>query len=280
MNELQRECFDVIETTLLEECYFMSGRLPTTVASRSLPPPVVGALERRRLAAYRTTSEEYAVHLAAWNRSTKPEPPASPSSDGGYSSSSASEYSYSTRQRARHSSNYCRGTVPPLRANHSGTKRRVSLCRQCGKTASECPGAKHAKGANQRCAFVCKTCGAGPLSCSCKTSLASPARRGPCFPTCKGRHRANAVDLSGILTSSRNAQGGGGGGAPGKPPPAARRPRTCRSCGKTMRECNGAKGGFVGGAQNCQFKCARCGTGPLLCQCAGGKENAAPSVHC
>jgi hypothetical protein len=275
MNELQIECFDVIESTLQDECYFMSGRLPVTVASRSLPPPVVGALERRRLAAYRTSSEEYAIHLAAWNRSSRPQPPASPSS-AGYSSS-ASEYSGSTQKPARGNPLSCRGTVPRiLRVKNSGSRRRASLCRQCGKMASECPGAKHDKGASQRCSFKCKTCGVGPLLCSCKTSFPSPATAGTSLPSKASRNRVSAVLFSGILTPSTNARGGGGASV--KPAAAARRPRTCRNCGKTLFECNGAKGGIIGGAQNCQFKCVQCGSGPLFCKCAG-KENSSPSVH-
>lgn len=278
MNELQQECFDVVESTLGDECYFMSGRLPATFASRSLPPPVVGALERRRLAAYRTSSEEYAIHLAAWNRtSARPQPPASPSSDGGYSSS-ASEYSGSTRKPTRRNPHSSRGTVPARPANNAGTKRRVPLCRQCGKMASECPGAKHQKGASQRCSFKCKTCGVGPLLCSCTTSVPPSATDGTRRPLRPSRNRVNAALFSGILTSSTNIQGGGEGASLVKPAVAARRPRTCRNCGKTHFECNGAKGGVVGGAQNCQFKCARCGSGPLFCKCAD-KENNSPSKH-
>lgn len=48
-----------------------------------------------------------------------------------------------------------------------------------------------------------------------------------------------------------------------------RKPRHCRGCGKGVYECNGAKGGYVGGAQNCEFKCKGCGLGPLLCNCKG-----------
>jgi hypothetical protein len=51
-----------------------------------------------------------------------------------------------------------------------------------------------------------------------------------------------------------------------------RNPRTCLGCGKQMAECNGAKGGRIGGKENCQHKCAGCHFGPLLCRCSW-KEN-------
>jgi hypothetical protein len=64
-----------------------------------------------------------------------------------------------------------------------------------------------------------------------------------------------------------------------QPPPRGRgshilqrSPRTCLGCGRQMSECNGAKGGRVGGKGNCQHKCPGCGVGPLLCRCRG-KEN-------
>ena len=152
MNADACEALDLIEHTLQDDCYFMSGIMQQCVASRSTPPP-------ERWFAARERERQRALALAAERR----------------------------RSRSRTSSRSVATATPAPRTAaktpSSVTPRAPRTCQQCGLRSDRCDGAKPQKGGSDNCSFKCTRCGVGPLRCQCCTTIktTTPA------PTTEGR---------------------------------------------------------------------------------------------